>query len=118
MIQQMVEGGQEVIIGIKRDPQFGPMIMFVTGGTDVELYKDTATAIAPLCELEARELIGKTIAGRKLKGWRNLAEADIRAVKQALITMSYIAMYHPEISELEINPLSALENGEGYMHWM
>lgn len=113
LIQKMVEGGQEVIIGIKRDLQFGPMIIFGTGGTDVELYKDTATAIAPLCELEARELIDKTIAGRKLKGWRNLAEADINAVKQTLIVMSYIAMYHPEISELEINPLAVLKDGEG-----
>lgn len=113
LIQKMVQGGQEVIIGIKRDSQFGPMIMFGTGGTDVELYKDTATAIAPLCEIEAQKLIDSTIAGRKLKGWRHLAEADINAVKQTLITMSYIATHHPEIEELEINPLSVLNNGEG-----
>lgn len=113
LIQKMVEGGQEVIIGIKRDIQFGPMIMFGTGGTDVELYKDTATAIAPLCEIEAQNLIINTIAGRKLKGWRNLAEADMNAVKQILISISYLAAYHPEIEELEINPLTVLENGEG-----
>lgn len=113
LIQKMVEDGQEVIIGIKRDHQFGPMIMFGTGGTDVELYKDTATAIAPLCELEALELIDNTIAGRKLKGWRNFAKADINTVKQTIITMSYIAIHHPEIAELEINPLSVLKNGEG-----
>jgi len=111
LIQKMMQGGQEVIIGIKRDPQFGPMILFGTGGTDVELYNDTATAIAPLCELEAQNLINSTIAGRKLKGWRNLPPADIEAVKQAIISMSALATHHPEISELEINPLYVMETG-------
>lgn len=110
LIQKMLENGHEVIIGIKRDDQFGPMILFGTGGTDVELYKDTATAIAPLCKLEAQNLIDSTIAGEKLKGWRNLPAADFESLKQVLISMSYLAVHHPEISELEINPLYVLES--------
>ncbi len=111
LIQKMLEKGHEVIVGIKRDDQFGPMILFGTGGTDVELYKDTASAIAPLCKLEAQNLIESTIAGKKLKGWRNLPAADVDSLIQALISMSYLAVHHPEISELEINPLYVLESG-------
>jgi len=68
-------------------------------------------AIAPLCELEAQNLIDATIAGKKLKGWRNLPAGDIKALKTVLIKMSYIAVHHPEISELEINPLYVMESG-------
>ena len=113
LVQQMVKSGQEVIVGIKRDPEFGPMILFGTGGTDVELYNDTNTAIAPLCEMEAQQLIDGTIAGRKLQGWRDLPKADIDAVKEALIAMSYLAVHHPDITELEINPLYVMKDGDG-----
>ena len=113
LIQKMIENGQEVIVGIKRDPQFGAMILFGTGGTDVELYKDTSTAIAPLCEIEAQKLIDDTIAGRKMQGWRNAPKADIEAVKETLIAMSYLAVHYPEISELEINPLYVMKEGSG-----
>jgi len=112
-IQKMLQGGQEVIIGIKQDEQFGPLVLFGTGGTDVELYKDVETAIAPLSESEATKLIESTIAGKKLKGWRNLPPADIQAVKKALINMSKIAINHSEIKEMEINPLFVLTEGEG-----
>ena len=113
LIQKMLQGGQEVIIGIKQDEQFGPLVLFGTGGTDVELYKDVETAIAPLSESEATKLIESTIAGKKLKGWRNLPSADIQAVKKALINMSRIAVNHPEIKEMEMNPLYVLEKGKG-----
>ena len=111
LVQQMVTSGQEVIVGIKHDPEFGSMILFGTGGTDVELYNDTNTAIAPLCEMEAQQLIAGTIAGRKFRGWRDLPKADIDAVKEALITMSYLAVHHPDITELEINPLYVMKDG-------
>lgn len=113
LVQKMIENGQEVIIGFKRDPQFGPMILFGTGGTDVELYKDTQTAIAPLCELEAQNLIDGTIAGQKLRGWRGSPKADIEAVNKALKLMSNLAVHYPEIRELEINPLYVMKDGEG-----
>ena len=113
LIQKMLQDGQEIIIGIKQDEQFGPLVLFGTGGTDVELYKDVETAIAPLSESEATQLIDSTIAGKKLKGWRNLPPADIQAVKKALISMSRLAVNHPEIKEMEMNPLYVLENGEG-----
>lgn len=113
LIQKMLRGGQEVIIGIKQDEQFGPLVVFGTGGTEVELYKDVETAVAPLSDSEANQLIESTIAGKKLKGWRNLPPADMEAVKQALISMSRIAVNHPEILEMEMNPLIVLDKGEG-----
>jgi acetyltransferase len=113
VIQKMLNNGQEVIIGIKQDEQFGPLVLFGTGGTDVELYKDVQTAIAPLSDSEATQLINSTIAGKKLKGWRNLPSADIQEVKKALISMSRLAVNHPEIKEMEMNPLFVLEEGKG-----
>ncbi len=113
MVQKMLKNGQEIIIGIKQDPQFGPAVLFGSGGTDVELYKDIKTAIAPLCRLEAERLINSTIAGIKLKGWRNLPPADMETVRDILIKMSFIAHLHPEITEMEINPLYVLEKGKG-----
>ena len=113
LIQKMLKNGQEVIIGIKQDPQFGPAVLFGSGGTDVELYNDIETAIAPLCQLEAERLVDSTIAGKKLQGWRNLLPGDRKAVIDILLKMSFIAHYHPEISEMEINPLYVMENGSG-----
>ncbi len=113
VIQKMLNNGQEVIIGIKQDEQFGPLVLFGTGGTDVELYKDVQTAIAPLSDNEATQLINSTIAGKKLKGWRNLPPADIQEVKKVLISMSRLAVNHPEIKEMEMNPLFVLEEGKG-----
>lgn len=112
-VQKMLKGGQEVIIGIRRDDQFGPTIVFGSGGTEVELYRDVATALAPLHPHEAEELINATIAGKKLYGWRNLPPADRPAVRQALLAMGQLAAHHPEIQELEINPLFVMENGKG-----
>ena len=113
LIQKMLHDGQEVIIGIKQDPQFGGLVLFGTGGTEVELYKDVRTAIAPLNTIEAGQLIDETIAGRKLKGWRNMPPRDRNAVVDILIRMSHISAKHPEIAEMEMNPLFVLEDGHG-----
>ncbi|SMO97150.1 acetate--CoA ligase family protein [Gracilimonas mengyeensis] len=113
LIQQMVESAQEVIVGLVRDQQFGPMVLFGSGGTDVELYKDVQTAIAPLNRMRAKDLINATKAGEKMKGWRNMSARDEEAVVEALLRLSRIAVDYPEIEELEINPLCVLENGQG-----
>jgi len=113
LVQKMMKGGQEVIIGIKQDPQFGGLVVFGTGGTEVELYRDVCTAVAPLDAIEADRLIDATVAGRKLAGWRNMPPRDRNAVTDILIRMSHIAVNHPEITELEMNPLYVLEDGHG-----
>lgn len=113
LVQKMLTGGQEVILGIKRDAQFGPMVLCGTGGTDVELLKDVATAIAPLNRMQAEQLIGTTRAGEKLKGWRNQGPADRDTVITYLMQMAELAGKVPDLQELEINPLYVMTDGEG-----
>lgn len=113
LIQKMLTKGQEVILGIKQDEQFGPMVLFGRGGTDVELLKDVASGIAPLNRMQAEHLIDKTRAGEKLKGWRNQPPADREVVITYLLRMAQLADEIPEIKELEINPLYVLPAGEG-----
>lgn len=112
-IQKMLTGGQEVIIGLRLDPQFGPMVLFGTGGTDVELLQDVTSAIAPLNRLQAEKLVDATRAGIKLKGWRNQPPADRETVIKYLMRLSQLADDLPAIDELEINPLHVLPDGQG-----
>ncbi len=110
-IQRQIPQGQEVIVGAVRDPQFGHLIMFGSGGVEVEGLKDVAFALAPLSRLEAQEMMRKTWAGRKLRGFRSLPAVDEESVIDVLIQLSQLVNDHPEIEEIEINPLSVLAKG-------
>jgi acetyltransferase len=112
-VQRMVSSGQEVIVGAVQDPQFGPLVMFGSGGIEVEGLKDVAFALAPLTNLETEEMLSSTWAGRKLKGFRNLHPADRAAVRDILIRLAQLAADHPRIAEIEINPLRVLPEGQG-----
>lgn len=113
LLQQMAGEGQEVIAGMVRDPQFGPMMMFGLGGTEVEGLKDVAFELAPLTSQEAGSMLASTWAGRKLDGFRNIPPADRQAVKDVLVRLSQLAMQVPELAEVEINPLRVLAPGSG-----
>ena len=110
-VQRQIPEGQEVIIGAVRDPLFGALMMFGSGGIEVEGLKDVAFALAPLNQAEAREIIRKTWAGRKLKGFRSINPVDEESVVDVLIKLSYLAYEHPEVEEIEINPLRVLRKG-------
>ncbi len=112
-LQRQIPEGQEVIVGMVRDPQFGPLMMFGSGGVEVEGLKDVAFALAPLNQAEAREMILKTWAGRKLKGFRTgtVPPVDEESVIDVLIKLSFLAYEHPEVEEIEINPLCVLQKG-------
>jgi acetyltransferase len=112
-VQRMLPPGQEVIVGVVRDPQFGPLVMFGSGGVEVEGLKDVAFGLAPLTASEIDGMLEKTWAGRKLKGFRSLAPADRAAVRDTLVRLAQLALDCPEISEIEINPLLALPEGQG-----
>lgn len=112
-VQRMIPGGQEVIIGAIQDAQFGPLVMFGSGGIEVEGLKDVAFALAPMTLEEAEHLLENTWAGRKLRGFRNLAPGDRQAVMQALMRLAQMAADFPEIAEIEINPLRVLRSGQG-----
>ena len=112
-VQGMVEAGQDVIIGAVQDQQFGPMVMFGSGGTEVEGLKDVAFALAPITSEEAEYLLESTWAGRKLLGFRNLPPADRPSVLDALSRLAQLAADFPELAEIEINPLRVLSAGQG-----
>jgi acetyltransferase len=112
-LQRMLPAGQETITGMVRDPLFGPVLMFGSGGVEVEGLKDVAFGLAPLDLDEAARLVGSTWAGRKLQGFRSLAAADRESVLDALLRLSRLAEDFPQIAEIEINPLRVLAPGEG-----
>jgi acetyl coenzyme A synthetase (ADP forming)-like protein len=112
-LQPMLVGGQEVILGAVQDDQFGPLIMFGSGGIEVEGLKDVAFGLAPLTVEEAEHMLASTWAGRKLRGYRSLLPADRSAVVQALLRLSRLAADFPELMEIEINPLRVLPEGQG-----
>jgi acetyl coenzyme A synthetase (ADP forming)-like protein len=112
-VQQMIPAGQEVIVGAVRDAQFGPLVMFGSGGVEVEGLKDVAFALAPLTNEEASHLLESTWAGRKLSGFRNLPPADRQAVLNTLFRLAHLASDFPQIAEVEINPLRVLPQNQG-----
>jgi acetyltransferase len=115
LIEQMAPAGQEVIIGLKRDPGFGPLIMFGLGGIMVELYKDVAFRIAPVSASEALEMIQETRAGKLLTGFRGQPEVDLPAVVDCIQRLGQLALDFPEIQEAEVNPLLVFPKGKGVL---
>ncbi|MDY6989015.1 MAG: acetate--CoA ligase family protein [Thermodesulfobacteriota bacterium] len=113
MVQEMIPQGKEVILGITRDIQFGPMIMFGLGGIYVEVLKDVAFRIAPLSVAEADAMIREIRAFPLLRGVRGEAPADIKGIREALLRLSQLAMDFPEIIEGDINPLLVCPEGQG-----
>lgn len=111
LIEAMAPKGQEVIIGMKRDPGFGPMMMFGLGGIFVELFKDVSFRIAPLTKSDAYDMIKTTHAGKLLSGFRGQNPVDIDAVVDTILRLSQLALDFVEIEEIEINPLLVLEKG-------
>ena len=112
-LQQMLSGGREVIIGMVRDPTFGPMLMFGLGGIYVEILKDVRFAIAPLSEPEARDLITGIKTYPLLAGVRGAEPSDVDALVDSILRISRLVCDFPEIEEFEINPMIVLEKGKG-----
>jgi len=113
LVQQMVTGGKEVILGMTRDPQFGPMIMFGLGGIYVEVLKDVAFRIAPLTAADANAMIQSIRSIALLKGARGEAASDLDAIRDGLLRLSRLVTDFPEIVELDVNPFSVFAKGEG-----
>lgn len=110
-VQKMAPAGQEVILGAVQDATFGPLMMFGSGGTEVEGLKDIRFGIGPLSVQEGEEIMQATWAGRKLDGYRSLAAADRQAVLEAFLRLSQLATDFPQFKEIEINPLRAFAHG-------
>jgi acetyl coenzyme A synthetase (ADP forming)-like protein len=113
LVQEMVVGGKEVIAGMNRDPSFGPLMLFGLGGIYVEVLRDVAFRVAPLDRREAREMVGEIQAYNLLRGVRGEGPFDVEALVEALLRLSQLAMEFSEIVELDINPITVLEEGRG-----
>lgn len=110
-VQEMAPESTEVIVGAIKDPQFGQTLMFGLGGIFVEILKDVTFRIAPVSEQEAKEMITEVKAYPLLQGYRGTPPADTDAIKKILLATSKLVMEHPEIKELDLNPVMVYEKG-------
>jgi hypothetical protein len=110
-LQRMAPEGIDVVVGAIRDPQFGPIVMFGTGGIVTELRADVAFDLAPLSEHDALEMIDNTEAGLMLHGFRGKPALNTRPVADVICRMAALLQIVPELTELEINPLRVHEGG-------
>ena len=110
-VQRMAPPGVEVILGMAKDPQFGPVLMFGLGGILVEVLKDVSFRLVPLTPLDARRMIREIHAFPVLQGYRGKEPADIEALEQALLKLSRFVEAHPEAKEIDLNPVFAYPHG-------
>jgi acetyltransferase len=115
LVQQMAPSGREVIVGVSRDPQFGPVIMFGLGGVYVEVLKDVTFRVAPLTLEDARAMVGEIRAARILDAFRGEPRADVEALVECLTRISQLAVEFPQLAECDLNPLRVYPEGQGVM---
>ncbi|MBI5776873.1 MAG: acetate--CoA ligase family protein, partial [Nitrospirae bacterium] len=113
LVQPMVSGGVEVMIGMSRDPLFGPLLAFGLGGIHVEVLGDLRFRLAPLTDHNAAEMVREIKGYRLLEGSRGLPPADVKAIEDVLLRVSHLVESIPEITELDLNPVFALPPGQG-----
>lgn len=112
-VSRQIPKGEEVILGLKRDPSFGPVIMFGLGGTFVEIFKDVSFRVAPLTRREALEMVQQIQAYPLLSGARGRQPRDVEAVVDAILRLSQLAVDFPQLQEIDINPLIVQDAGKG-----
>ena len=110
-VQKMAPPGVEVIIGMSKDAQFGPVIMFGLGGILVEVLKDVSFSIAPLTKRDAREMVEEIKGYPVLQGYRGQEPVDVSRLEELLIKVSDFVEQNPEVKELDLNPIFAYSNG-------
>jgi acetyl coenzyme A synthetase (ADP forming)-like protein len=113
ILQRMGQRGVELILGMKRDPQFGPILMAGLGGIYVEVFRDVAFRIAPLRERSAYQMLTSIRSAAVLQGARGQPPADLDAAAECILRLSQLAMEQPQIEELDINPLLVYPKGNG-----
>jgi acyl-CoA synthetase (NDP forming) len=110
-VQHMAPQGTEVIVGMTTDPQFGPVMMFGLGGIMVEVLKDVSFRLVPLEEKDAREMVDEIKGRPVLSGVRGQPPADIDALTRTILKVSEFVEQHPEVKELDLNPVFAYPDG-------
>jgi len=104
LVQQMCQKGREVILGMHRDPHFGPLMMFGMGGTMVEVLKDVSFYLAPITSDEAKQMLVSTRTYKMLQGVRGEEGVDIDAISEGLQRLSQLVTEFPQIQEIDLNP--------------
>ncbi len=110
-VQPMGKSGIEVIMGMTKDPSFGPVIMFGLGGVFVEVLKDVAFRVVPIEESDAEDMINEIRGKKLLEGYRGQEPADIACLRQMLLKLSDFVNETPEIQEIDMNPVFAYKDG-------
>jgi acyl-CoA synthetase (NDP forming) len=110
-VQRMERQGIEVIVGVTKDPQFGPVLMFGLGGVLVEVLKDVAFRVIPIEQRDAQQIIEDIKGYPVLQGYRGQDPADISALQALLLKVSSFIESHPEVAELDLNPVFAYKDG-------
>ena len=112
MVQKMAKQGEEIILGMNRT-RFGPLLMFGLGGIFVEVFQDVVFRLAPILRNEAHRMIQEIKGYKLLTGFRGRPKADIEAIEKAVVSLSSLVFNHPEIKEMDINPLIVHGEGQG-----
>lgn len=110
-VQRMERPGIEVIVGMTKDPQFGPVLMFGLGGVLVEVLKDVAFRVVPINERDARQMVHEIKGYPLLEGYRGQEPADVARLEELLLKVSRFIEQHPEVAELDLNPVFAYKDG-------
>lgn len=113
VVQKMIRGGKETILGMKRDPQFGPLLLFGLGGTYVEILRDITVRVAPITELDAQQMVEQLKGFQILSGYRGEPPSDLEAIRECLERLSQLALDFPPLHELDINPLVVFPESHG-----
>jgi acetyltransferase len=111
VIYPLVRGAQEVLVGLSRDPQFGPVIAFGLGGIYTEILQDIALRVAPIDRAEAEAMIRQIRSFPILQGVRGQPPRDLAALADLLVKCSELPFRYPELAELDLNPVFLMEQG-------
>jgi acyl-CoA synthetase (NDP forming) len=108
LVQEMVTGGVEMLVGVVHDPSFGPIVAVGAGGTSAELLKDVEVRLTPLTDVDAREMIRSLATFPLLDGYRGAPKTDVHALEDLVLRVGAMVEAHAEIAEMDLNPVMAL----------
>ncbi len=111
LVQEMVPGGVEVLVGVTHDPTFGPVVVYGSGGTLVELLGDVAFRLHPLTDADVAAMLNEVKGTALLRGYRGVPRADEAALRDLLLRVSALVEHCPEVAEMDLNPVKVLSNG-------
>jgi acyl-CoA synthetase (NDP forming) len=110
-LQEQIDGGVEMLVGVVADPVFGPVVACGGGGVTVELQRDVAVRVAPVTDIDADEMVRSLATFPLLDGFRGAPKADVDALIQTILRVGALADAHPEIAEMDCNPVMVLPHG-------